>query len=99
MGYTDQVQVEYDALIKELEIFIEVLQRDLASMVRNQEQATYVLNCPASDEEKKEALQLMRNVLAAVATSRLDAVEKKSAESDQPTDLLMKFNESRDESY
>jgi hypothetical protein len=67
MGYTDQVQIEYDALIKELELFIGVLQRDLASMIRSQEQATYVLNCAASDEEKKEALQLMRDVLAAVA--------------------------------
>jgi hypothetical protein len=53
MGYTDQVQMEYDFLISELEIFIEVLQRDLASMVRTQEQATYVLNCPASDEDKE----------------------------------------------
>jgi hypothetical protein len=67
MSYTDQVQVDYDSLIKELEIFIEVLQRDLGSMVRTQEQATYVLNCPASDEEKKEALELMRTILLAVA--------------------------------
>jgi hypothetical protein len=49
MGYTDQVRIEYEDLIKELEIFIEAHQRDPASMVRTQEQATYVLNCPASD--------------------------------------------------
>jgi hypothetical protein len=96
MGYTDQVQVEYDSLIKELELFITVLQRDLASMVRTQEQASYVLNCAASDEEKKVALLLMRSILAAVAVSRLDAVEKKRAESDRLTDLLLKFNESRE---
>jgi hypothetical protein len=97
MGCTDQVQIEYDSLIKELEIFIEVLQRDLASMVRTQEQAAYVLNCPACDDEKKEGLQLMRTILVAVAGSRLDAVEKMRAETDRLSDLLLKFNELRDE--
>jgi hypothetical protein len=97
MGYTDQVQIEYDVLIKELELFIAVLRRDLASMVRTQEQAAYVLNCPVSDEQKKEALQLMRNILAAVVGSRLDAVERKRSESDRLTDLLLKFNEFRSE--
>jgi hypothetical protein len=89
MGYPDRVQIEYDSLIKELEIFVEVLQRDLASMVRTQEQATYVLNCPATDEEKKEALQLMRMILGAVAGSRLDAVEKMRPETDR---LLAQHN-------
>jgi hypothetical protein len=96
MGYTDQVRVEYDDLIKELEIFIEVLQRDFASMVRTQEQAAYVLNCPAPDHEKTESLQLMRIILVAVAGSRLAACEKMGAETDRLTNLLLKFNESRD---
>jgi hypothetical protein len=99
MGYTDQVQIEYDSLIKELELFIQVLQRDLASMVRTQEQAEYVLNCQACDEEKIKALQLMRVILVAVAGSRLHAVEKMRAESDRLSDLLLKFNESRDEHH
>jgi hypothetical protein len=65
-------------------------------MVRTQEQAAYVLNCPASDEEKNEALQLMRTILAAVEGSLLDALEKKRPESDRLTDLMLKFNEFRD---
>ncbi len=93
MSYTDTVQMEYDSLTKELESFIEILQRDLASMVRTQEQATRVLNCPASDEEKKEALGLMRSILVSVIWARTEALGKEADHTERLAQLLLKFNE------
>jgi hypothetical protein len=54
----------------------------------NSEQATYLLNCPALDEEKKEALRLMRKILVGLAGPGSNFLEKMRVESERLSDFF-----------